>query len=288
MKKKNKIKKNFKFPFPQYKYIKLKMWSQPSNLTSKFIPITEVSQVKTNLTQIYKTPIIQTIIQNQTYYPFNFDLNQYFENLISTTNPFQIKPNQFYQNPFIQNQDFNLFLFKTSFEKTNLNKTPSSEYKIHNENNNYYLSNKNDYNFEGETKKNLYEIFNSTKQKESKNYININNNSNKIYNSNLNLFSTPQKNNIKNKKIFECSISSNKESLSSIGKKKKRSRKNSEQLKYLSIFYSEHKIWTKEDIKKISEETGLKENKVYKWWWDQKNKEYKNNKFVITNNKKNN
>ena len=36
-----------------------------------------------------------------------------------------------------------------------------------------------------------------------------------------------------------------------------------------------------EKIKRISEEIGLEENKVYKWLWDQKNKEHKNAKFVI-------
>ena len=38
-------------------------------------------------------------------------------------------------------------------------------------------------------------------------------------------------------------------------------------------------------IKEISQRTGLKENKVYKWLWDQRNKEYKQTKFII--NKKN-
>ena len=50
------------------------------------------------------------------------------------------------------------------------------------------------------------------------------------------------------------------------------------------MFYHENKHWTKEQIKKISEDTGLKENKVYKWLWDQKNKEYKSTKFVVINN----
>ena len=37
--------------------------------------------------------------------------------------------------------------------------------------------------------------------------------------------------------------------------------------------------------REISNRTGLKENKVYKWLWDQRNKEYKATKFII--NKKN-
>ena len=58
-------------------------------------------------------------------------------------------------------------------------------------------------------------------------------------------------------------------------------RKNGEQLELLSKFYNENKNWTKEQIKKISETIGLKENKIYKWLWDQKNKEYKSTKFVV-------
>jgi hypothetical protein len=47
------------------------------------------------------------------------------------------------------------------------------------------------------------------------------------------------------------------------------------------VFYNENKHWSKLQIQKISEQTGLKENKVYKWLWDQKNKELKNAKFVV-------
>jgi len=51
--------------------------------------------------------------------------------------------------------------------------------------------------------------------------------------------------------------------------KKKRIRKNNEQLELLSKFYTENKNWSKKQIK-ISENIGLKENKIYKWLWDQK------------------
>ena len=63
--------------------------------------------------------------------------------------------------------------------------------------------------------------------------------------------------------------------------KKRRLRKNKSQLHQLSTFYKENKIWSKLAIKKISEETGLKENKVYKWLWDQKNKDLKRAKFFV-------
>ena len=68
--------------------------------------------------------------------------------------------------------------------------------------------------------------------------------------------------------------------------KKKRFRKNEDQLKKLIKFYQENKEWSKGEIKRISEDTGLKENKVYKWLWDQRNKEFKNTKFVINKNDK--
>ena len=67
--------------------------------------------------------------------------------------------------------------------------------------------------------------------------------------------------------------------------RKRRFRKNNEQLFLLSQFFNEHKHWSKNQIKEISIRTGLKENKVYKWLWDQRNKEYKTTKFII--NKKN-
>ena len=63
--------------------------------------------------------------------------------------------------------------------------------------------------------------------------------------------------------------------------KKKRLRKNNQQLGLLSKFYTENKNWSKSQIKEMSEAIGLKENKIYKWLWDQKNKEYKATKFVV-------
>ena len=54
----------------------------------------------------------------------------------------------------------------------------------------------------------------------------------------------------------------------------------------MSKFYKENKIWTKKQIKEISEKIGLKETKIYKWLWDQKNKEYKASKFIINKNEK--
>ena len=141
-------------------------------------------------------------------------------------------------------------------------------------------------------KKNLYETFNSvkneyfltSKKETNNNNENINNNNNKnnkISSNTQFLFSSPKA--IKRKKIFECLDSTNITDISTTRKKKKRFRKNSEQLKYLLLFYNKNKHWNKKEIKKLSEEIGLKENKVYKWLWDQRNKELKNAKFIIAN-----
>ena len=118
---------------------------------------------------------------------------------------------------------------------------------------------------------------------------NLNNRNEKNDKNNLNekgeeiIFSSPI--NKKPKKIFECSGSTLATNSSKSSARKKRFRKNNEQLVMLSQFFNEHKHWSKNQIKEISQRTGLKENKVYKWLWDQRNKEYKATKFII--NKKN-
>jgi hypothetical protein len=111
----------------------------------------------------------------------------------------------------------------------------------------------------------------------------INNNISIIINGNTNNDSA----NKKQKVLFECS-ESNTPNTSVISKnfiKKKRLRKNNEQLGLLSKFYLENKNWSKKQIKEMSENIGLKENKIYKWLWDQKNKEYKITKFVVNKDK---
>jgi hypothetical protein len=75
-------------------------------------------------------------------------------------------------------------------------------------------------------------------------------------------------------------------------KTKKRFRKNSEQLKTLNETYEEfcNKEWTKEIILELSTKIGLSQNKIYKWFWDKKNKELLNEKdkkvFFIKSDKK--
>ena len=87
--------------------------------------------------------------------------------------------------------------------------------------------------------------------------------------------------NKKPKKIFECSGSTVATNSSKSSMRKRRFRKNNQQISMLSEFFNEHKHWSKNQIREISLKIGLKENKVYKWLWDQRNKEYKATKFII-------
>ena len=126
---------------------------------------------------------------------------------------------------------------------------------------------------------------NDNKENNNPNKENNNtNNKNSIINEKSDeMFNSPI--NKKPKKIFECSGSSITTNSSKSSARKRRFRKNNEQILLLSQFFNEHKHWSKNQIKEISNRTGLKENKVYKWLWDQRNKEYKATKFII--NKKN-
>ena len=188
----------------------------------------------------------------------------------------------------------------------------NDNYDNNNKINVYNINNSNNMNINNDlTKKNLSELFNSAKNEQFLSdsqkgkidnnnkinnihrNININNNNkielkNDIRKKNCNLqishqfiFSSPRI--IKKpKRIFECSgstIATN--SSIKTGNKKRRFRKNNEQLGLLKKFYNEHKHWSKNQIKEISQNIGLKENKVYKWLWDQRNKEMKTTKFVV-------
>ena len=132
-------------------------------------------------------------------------------------------------------------------------------------------------------------IYGNEKKKEKENKTNLNKDgkSNVTINKNI----KDNKDDITNKKakiIFECSESKvNDIANSKLFLKKKRLRKNNEQIVLLSKFYMEHKNWSKKEIKEISENIGLKENKIYKWLWDQKNKEYKATKFIVNKNDNN-
>ena len=56
---------------------------------------------------------------------------------------------------------------------------------------------------------------------------------------------------------------------------KKRSRKTGEQIKQLKEVYKTCTDWNKSKIVEIARNTGLSENQVYKWIWDQKRKSSK-------------
>ena len=129
--------------------------------------------------------------------------------------------------------------------------------------------------WDNDNKANNKENINPNNKEKNKNFI-VNEKSDEMFNSPINK---------KPKKIFECSGSSITTNSSKSSARKRRFRKNNEQLLLLSQFFNEHKHWSKNQIKEISIRTGLKENKVYKWLWDQRNKEYKATKFII--NKKN-
>jgi len=263
--------------------------------STKYKFISENNQIKSNLNQPYKTPVKQNIIysqnnfnQNSTPDKINFIFGNMNENL-------HLK----YEN--IQNNESN-FLFKSTLEKSNL-KINNSEFKI--KTNSFLKLNKINYdndsssNKSGEiTKKNLCEIFNNAKY--NNDYFNLSTEKkispinkenifikNNFYHKKF-IFTSP---NIitKTKKIFECSASTleTETKFNCLKKKKRRFRKNQNQLKSLLNFYKQNKQWNKNQIKKISDEIGLKENKVYKWLWDQRNKELKNAKFIVTINKNN-
>ena len=179
-------------------------------------------------------------------------------------------------------------IYPTFTKVTNVQIIPDNDKNNNSNTNKNFVDNKNknnnNYN-EIENKKENINENNFDKKKIIKEIQkNINNNVNVIINDNEN---NEYNENKKQKVIFECSESkgsnsplSNKSML-----KKKRLRKNNEQLGLLSKFYMENKIWSKKQIKEISQSIGLKENKIYKWLWDQKNKEYKVTKFVVNKDK---
>ena len=93
----------------------------------------------------------------------------------------------------------------------------------------------------------------------------------------------------KNPSNMNTSAKSSSSEFSTDRKERKRLRKSSDQLKFLRDTYEENhnKDWTKEMITEISNRVGLPENKVYKWFWDKKNKEMREKKvFFIESGRK--
>ena len=215
------------------------MYSQSlpsSNTSSKFMPISEIFNIKNTKSQPYKTPIKHSFFQNQNNNstPFQFNFSQFFGNLFSNEkiqNQSTEKKNQSSikkinestekknQSSIKKINESNYLLYKPSFDKSNYKFTP--EYNFNSSIEKKNISDNED-NLKNELgKKNLFEIFNSVKNefflsnsKKEKSPSSINEK------NNLFLFCSPR-NNIKKKKIFECSGSTNNTNNSKLKKKEK-------------------------------------------------------------------
>ena len=232
------------------------------------------SQPKSNYyqPQVYSPNIkSQEIIYPSIYNPENIPNHIMFKNSLAKSG-YRLNQNQFVQ-------------FKDDFIRpNNINNNMKNNYNL-----NYCSINNNN------IINNIYPTFtrvttvqilpdnestkvNENKKEEKKYNLNIKNDINKEENLNNN---ANDNNNSNKKVIFECSETNENNMNNKILLKKKRYRKNREQLGLLSKYYKENKNWSKNKIKEISEIVGLKENKIYKWLWDQKNKEFKGTKFVV-------
>ena len=222
--------------------------------------------------------------------PIQFNINFYLDKIKpSAFTPFQrcdFSCPYCINNIYPKNSKF--FILQTSLEHSGFkcmqNKNINNDFKINSGINNINGLNNFSKNivvnniYPNFTKINNVQILSETVTRENSD-SKIKNNENNIseYNN--------ENNNEKKKIIFECSEENiNEPNLVRKFFKKKRLRKNNNQIILLSKFYKENKIWTKKQIKEISEKIGLKENKIYKWLWDQKNKEYKTAKFIINKN----
>ena len=191
--------------------------------------------------------------------------------------------NVYYYNNNNNNNPNTIIIANKNILNPNLNNNNNSKNNNHNLNNIHYEDEQD--NKENKNNNNLNISNDIINKNNEKNNSNINDKNDKIIvnDKGEEIFNSPI--NKKPKKIFECSGSTLATNSSKSSTRKRRFRKNNEQLIMLSQFFNEHKHWTKNQIKEISQKTGLKENKVYKWLWDQRNKEYKTTKFII--NKKN-
>ena len=190
------------------------MWSQYQNQInnySKFVPMTEIPQIKRDLSQIYKTPIKQVIGPNvnNNSSPYQFDLNLYFGNIFSSGHlPVQrllssAQPNRESSSFFINKTSFDKSLFKNSSDSSNNNNNLNININNNNscnnnnnfdkekiilkfndninnnifKNNNINNNNKNEF-----TKRNLFEIFNNIGMNDEGQqfFVDNNNNINKI------------------------------------------------------------------------------------------------------------
>ena len=241
-----------------------------NNFNQRIIPISLL--FKSSLEKSgYQIPYKQTII-NKEYFNEHNNINNYYDDTRFFNNPININYPK-YNNNVLNNIYPTIAKFANVKILSNNNNIKIQKDKIINEKN---IENK---------KENInYDILNNIIKNDKKVVFEIKANNlvmdNKEFKDKDNSF------NNKTKVYFEHA-ENNKNGISKNFLKKKRFRKNSEQIFILSKFYNEHKNWTKKEIKEISKNTGLKEKKIYKWLWDKKNKYFNNTtKFII--NKANN
>ena len=199
--------------------------------------------------------------------------NIYYYNNINNNGNNIIIPNN-------SNNKQNINIKKISINNNIYNNADYEEEDYNKENKNNNVAKKGNYflneNYEKKNINNNYNcLVDGSKENDKNGKKNLNEKNEVIFSSPINK---------KPKKIFECSGSTLATNSSKSSTRKRRFRKNNEQLNMLSQFFNEHKHWSKNQIKEISQRTGLKENKVYKWLWDQRNKEYKQTKFIINKN----
>ena len=268
----------------------------------KLTPVSEIKNsniidygLTNNLNNIYENELIQNEFTKR-------NLTELFNNAKNDKFLQSNKKGNNIPNNMLDNN--NIYYYNNMNNISNINNINGNNMIIPNNNTiqnlNFHNINNNDINYEEdddnkENKNNNHSINNQITNinNENKNTLNnniipsshiIDKNDKNIFNDKgEEIFSSPI--NKKPKKIFECSGSTLATNSSKSSTRKRRFRKNNEQLIMLSQFFNEHKHWSKNQIKEISQRTGLKENKVYKWLWDQRNKEYKATKFII--NKKN-
>ena len=227
----------------------------------------------------YKLTPEQTVQYKDIYKKYN-SINSFYDDINCYYFPMREFPIN--SNNNIINNIYPTFTKVTNVQILSENDNNTNKTLVNNKNKNNDLNNSNSNELDN-NKKIIAESENKIEKNNKNNIINQdkeniknNNNINSIINDNEPIESKKQK------ILFECSESNSNSPISSKTLlKKKRLRKNNEQLGLLSKFYMENKNWSKKQIKEISESIGLKENKIYKWLWDQKNKEYKVTKFVI-------
>ena len=292
---------------PNNQLLQAQMFLSPTQLNKDNLPLN-----KKAIEESYKlTPISQLKYSNSSNNSSNNSNNNNNNNIINkgNNNPGNISLNNNIGNNNINNNGINNLNYFNGYNNMNINNNNNSNNKNNNDiakkNLNELFNNAKDDNslYDKEKMKfiNNFNNFNNCNIINNINHYSNNtmNNTNYInerkrFNRNCNLqisrqfiFSSPLCT-TKPKKIFECSgstlasmNSNNKNNVTPINNKNRRFRKNNDQISLLKKFYNEHKHWSKNQIKEISQKIGLKENKVYKWLWDQRNKEIKATKFVV-------